>query len=76
LARGPFVAKTPDFAYWILLDFLGFSRPNLAFSMGYTGFSLKEISRALGRAGGGGGEPEPEIEAVRMRRIVHAASLI
>jgi hypothetical protein len=29
------------------LDFLGFSRPNRAFSMGYAGFSLQEISRAL-----------------------------
>ncbi len=43
LARGLFVAKTPDYAYWILLDFLGFSRPNRDFSMGYTGFSLTEI---------------------------------
>jgi hypothetical protein len=29
------------------LDFLGFSRVKRAFSMGYTGFSRKEISRAL-----------------------------
>jgi hypothetical protein len=32
---------------WKGLDFLGFSRTNRAFSMGYDGFSLKEISRAL-----------------------------
>jgi len=32
---------------WIFLDFLGFSRPNLDFSIGYTGFSAKKISRAL-----------------------------
>jgi hypothetical protein len=30
-----FAAKAPDYAYWILLDFLGFSRPNRDFSMGY-----------------------------------------
>jgi hypothetical protein len=29
------------------LDFLGFSRQNLDFSMGYAGFSAKKISRAL-----------------------------
>jgi hypothetical protein len=29
------------------LDFLGFSRPNRDFSIGYAGFSLKEISHAL-----------------------------
>jgi hypothetical protein len=29
------------------LDFLGFSRPNQAFSMGCAGFSLEEISLAL-----------------------------
>ena len=28
LARGRFVAKHPDYAGWISLDFLGFSRPN------------------------------------------------
>jgi hypothetical protein len=33
-----------------LLDFLGFSRQKLAVSMGYAGFSLKEISRALSPA--------------------------
>jgi hypothetical protein len=32
---------------WISLDFLGFSRPNRDFSMGYAGFSAKKISRAL-----------------------------
>ena len=35
--------------YWISLDFLGFSRPNLDFSMGYVGFSGIKISRALPR---------------------------
>jgi hypothetical protein len=36
LAPGRFGAKTPIYRYWILLDFLGFSRPNRGFSMGYT----------------------------------------
>jgi hypothetical protein len=40
-------AKAPVFGSWKSLDFLGFSRLNRAFSMGYAGFSLKEISRAL-----------------------------
>jgi hypothetical protein len=40
-------AKTPGFEGWKGLDFLGFSRPNRAFSMGYAGFSLQEISRHL-----------------------------
>jgi hypothetical protein len=31
--------KTQIFDYWIFLDFLGFSRPNQDFSMGYTGTS-------------------------------------
>ena len=35
LARRRFAAKTPDYKGWISLDFLGFSRPNLDFSMGY-----------------------------------------
>jgi hypothetical protein len=47
LARGLLAAKAPVFEGWKSLNFLGFSRPNLAFSMGYAGFSLKEISRAL-----------------------------
>jgi hypothetical protein len=43
-------AKTLVYEGWKGLDFLGFSRPNLAVSMGYAGFSLKEISRALSPA--------------------------
>jgi hypothetical protein len=35
LAPGRFAAKTPIHGYWIFLDFLGFSRPNLDLSMGY-----------------------------------------
>jgi hypothetical protein len=47
LGSGRLAAKTLVYGGWKDLDFLGFSRPNLAFSMGYAGFSLKEISRAL-----------------------------
>jgi hypothetical protein len=47
LALGWFAAEAAFDSYWILLDFLGFSRPNLDLSMGYTGFSLDEFSRAL-----------------------------
>jgi hypothetical protein len=36
LAHGLFAAKTPISSYWISLDFLGFSRPNLDLSVGYT----------------------------------------
>jgi hypothetical protein len=35
LARGRLAAKTLDHEGWISLDFLGFSRPNRDFSMGY-----------------------------------------
>ena len=44
LARGRFVTKDPDYAGWILLDFLGFSRPNRDLSIGYKGFSVKNFS--------------------------------
>jgi hypothetical protein len=47
LAASPFGRKSPDLEHWIFLDFLGFSRPNRDFSMGYAGFSRDEISRAL-----------------------------
>jgi hypothetical protein len=33
--------------YWISLDFLGFSRPNLDLSMGYTRFSAEGFFCAL-----------------------------
>jgi hypothetical protein len=47
LAHGHFAAKTPDNAYWISLDFLGFSRPNRELSMGYAAFIGKNFSHAL-----------------------------
>jgi hypothetical protein len=43
LADGPFAAKTPDYERWILLDFLGFSRANLALSMSYEDFPREKI---------------------------------
>jgi hypothetical protein len=49
LGRGCFRTKTPAFERWISLDFLGFSRPKLALSMGYTRFSLENFSRWLNR---------------------------
>jgi hypothetical protein len=47
LGSGRLAAKTLVYGGWKDLDFLGFSRPNRAFSMSYAGFSLKEISCAL-----------------------------
>jgi hypothetical protein len=44
LGSGPFRYKDPDYAGWIVLDFLGFSRPNLDLSMGYKGFSAENFS--------------------------------
>jgi hypothetical protein len=38
-----FRSENPDSGGWIVLDFLGFSRPNLDLSMGYTEKSSKEI---------------------------------
>jgi hypothetical protein len=38
LGAWPFRHETQAFGYWISLDFLGFSRPNRDFSMGYTTF--------------------------------------
>jgi hypothetical protein len=47
LAPSRFAVKTASGAYWISLDFLGFSGLNRYSSMGYTGFSLKENSRVV-----------------------------
>ena len=63
------------FRGWKSLDFLGFSRPKRAFSMGYAGFSLKKISRgplALMRAAGA-----DRLEPLGLRKgaIVHGRSL-
>jgi prepilin-type N-terminal cleavage/methylation domain-containing protein len=55
------------------LDFLGFSRPNRDFSMGYAGFSLTEISLALA-IGCSAGEAA-KVSGMRKCRIAHTASL-
>ena len=47
LARSRFAAKTPAIEGWIHLDFLGFSRANLDFSMSYTDKSVKSFFIAL-----------------------------
>jgi hypothetical protein len=47
LGLGLFGRENPYYEDWKSLDFLGFSRPDQAFSMGYAGFSLQEISRGL-----------------------------
>jgi len=44
LACGRFATKTTARTCWISLDFLGFSRPNRDFSMGYTDFCAKDFS--------------------------------
>jgi hypothetical protein len=70
----PFRSERPALVGWILLDFLGFSRPNRDFSMGYADFSRKNISRAFSVAIAAP-EREPAVEAMRKRRIIHGASL-
>jgi hypothetical protein len=35
LGPWPFRCEDPAYEHWIVLDFLGFSRPNRYFSMGY-----------------------------------------
>jgi hypothetical protein len=45
LFREDLAANTPVYMPWILLDFLGFSRSNLYFSMGYADFGGKNFSQ-------------------------------
>jgi hypothetical protein len=71
LAFSRFAAKALCRTYWILLDFLGFSRPNLDFSMGYKGFSAYDFSMAFEAPGG-----ESKALACGGGRIVHEATLI
>jgi hypothetical protein len=44
LERSLFCLENPSKTPWISLDFLGFSRPNRAFSMGYTGKTAQDFS--------------------------------
>jgi hypothetical protein len=48
--------ETTFLGYWISLDFLGFSRPNLAFSMGYAGFRWKFFPSGFSPLRGAGTE--------------------
>jgi hypothetical protein len=75
LGAGRFAAGTLGNGYWILLDFLGFSRPNRDFSMGYAGFSREEFSRAFFADRESGANGDATVEVMRIRRIIHAASL-
>ncbi len=43
LAHRLFAAKTPFIGYWISLDFLGFSRPNLSLINGLHGKSRPKV---------------------------------
>jgi hypothetical protein len=74
LARGRFAAKAPAHEGWILLDFLGFSRPNRYFSMGYAAFSRKIFSRAPFRGVRSAETGDPSLGMPKLR-IVHRASL-
>jgi hypothetical protein len=44
LGSSPFGCKTPEYEVWILLDFLGFSRPNPNLSMSYKIFLEEDLS--------------------------------
>jgi hypothetical protein len=73
LSAWPFRCEGPAYECWIVLDFLGFSRPNLDFSMGYAACRRKLISRALFRRRSAGTGACGL--GMRKRRIVHGASL-
>jgi hypothetical protein len=75
LGVGRFAAKAPDSERWISLDFLGFSRANRDFSMGYAGFSREEFFARLFRRLGRPPRRDRAVKAMRIRRIIHAASL-
>jgi hypothetical protein len=62
-------------AYWILLDFLGFSRPNRDFFNGLRGIFAKKIFRALVPPNESRPSEDAAFAVMRIRRIVHAESL-
>jgi hypothetical protein len=74
LESGSFAREIQIYGYWIRLDFLGFSRPNLDLSTGYAEFSREQFFRALlpWRAAG---TRNTAVEIMRVRRIIHPASL-
>jgi hypothetical protein len=47
LGRSLFLVKTSDSWGWVCLDFLGFSRPNRDFSIGYAVKTKQNFSRRL-----------------------------
>ena len=57
------------------MDFLGFSRSNRDFSIGYADFCEKNFSWAFSLALRGADTEEPAVEAMRKRRKVHGAKL-
>jgi hypothetical protein len=75
LDRDRFVAKTTANACWISFDFLGFSRANRDFSMGYTDFSSKEFSSPF-ICGVGTARPAGVAFGMRKSGAVHARSLL
>jgi hypothetical protein len=74
LAGGHFAAKAPARRCLILLYFLGFSRLNRDFSMGYTVSSGKNFSSRFVRGVGGAGRPA-SLLAWGKGRIIHEAKL-
>jgi hypothetical protein len=71
LAANCFSSKTFDFGGWICFDFLGFSRPNRYFSMGYAEKTRKTFIGGLGRS-----KRQRAEETMRTARIVHGESVI
>jgi hypothetical protein len=72
LARRHLTAETLVFEGCKSLDFLGFSRAKRAFSRGYAGFSLEEISRAPCRYGA----RMASVLCMQKRKIAHGISLM
>jgi hypothetical protein len=69
-----FAAKTRADEGWILLDFLGFSRPNLDFSMGYTDLRRKKFfTRLVADVSAG---RRPASLSARGRVVAHGLKLI
>jgi hypothetical protein len=72
LGRELFLVKSPDSRGWICLDFLGFSRPNRDFSMGYADKTRENFSRRLLALE----TRKARVQNHRDCRIVHVASVM
>jgi hypothetical protein len=72
LANPILAAKTALERGWIRLDFLGFSRPNLDFSMGYAGIGEKlfSASRSAAETPENGMALRGEAGSLHARRII------